>query len=187
MPILGITASSILKVTLSPSYESIATVTGNGSATSLTFSSISGTYKHLQIRFIGRSLRNGVSDNLNIQFNGDSGSNYATHHLYSDGTSAGAGGAANATSIDASNAVRASGSSNTLVYGAGIIDIHDYASTTINKTVRIISGFDFNGSGRIALSSGFRNSTSAVTSITLQSDGNAFATGSTFALYGIKG
>ena len=169
------------------SYESIATLTGNGSATSLTFSSISGTYKHLQIRFLARSLRDGVSDNLNIQFNGDSGSNYATHNLNGNGATAGAGGTANVTYMDASNAVRASGSSNTLVYGAGIIDIHDYASTTINKTIRIISGWDLNGSGRIALSSGFRNSTSAVTSITLQSDGNAFATGSTFALYGIKG
>ncbi len=186
MPILGTVASQFSGKSFG-SYESIATLTGNGSATSLTFSSISGTYKHLQIRFLARSSRVGVSDNLNIQFNGDSGSNYATHNLNGDGATAGAGGAANVTYMDASNAVRASGSSNTLVYGAGIIDIHDYASTTINKTIRIISGFDFNGSGRIALSSGFRNSTSAVTSITLQSDGNAFATDSTFALYGIKG
>jgi len=159
----------------------------NTTTTTVTFSSIPSTYKHLQIRFLARSSRDGVSDNLNIQFNGDSGSNYATHNLNGNGATAGAGGAANVTSMDASNAVRASGSSNTLVYGAGIINIHDYASTTINKTIRIISGFDFNGSGRIALSSGFRNSTSAVTSITLQSDGSTFAVSSTFALYGMKG
>jgi hypothetical protein len=169
------------------SYESIATLTGDGTATSLTFSSIPSTYKHLQIRWIARSARVGVSDNLIIQFNGDTGANYANHRLSGNGTSATAGSTASTTQMVAFDSVRASGSSNTLSYGTGIIDIHDYASTTKNKTIRVLSGWDLNGSGVIALSSGFRNSTTAVTSITLESDGNAFATSSVFSLYGIKG
>jgi hypothetical protein len=171
-------------------FESIATVTAAGGETSLTFSSIPSTYKHLQIRFSARSTRTNSSpgsENLNLQFNGDTGANYALHFLRADGSSAFAGGQANASQININNAVIASGSSNTLVYSPGIIDINDYSATTKNKTVAALGGYDFNGSGRVALSSGFRNSTSAITSITLQIDGQQFASGSVFSLYGIKG
>lgn len=175
-----------------PAFESIATASGTGSSTEITFSSIPSTYQHLQIRYIARSVRNGLSDNLIIQFNNDTGTNYATHSLRVDGTttppSVIAAGDANGTEIFGWNAILASGSSNTLTYGVGVIDIHDYTSTTKNKTLRAFHGWDNNGSSRFALTSGFRNSTSAITSITLTTSGsNAFATSSTFALYGIKG
>ena len=53
MPILGILASSYPAV--STSYESIATVTvGSGGAANVEFTSIPGTYTHLQIRMLGR-------------------------------------------------------------------------------------------------------------------------------------
>lgn len=171
-------------------YESIATLTASGGETSLTFSSIPSTYKHLQIRFLARSARtNGLpgSENLNLQFNADTGANYAHHTLRADGSGVYAAGTADATQININNAVIASGSSNTLTYSTGIIDINDYSATNKNKTLAAIGGYDFNGSGRIAFSSGFRNSTSAITSIRLEIDGNQFASGSTFSLYGIKG
>jgi hypothetical protein len=166
----------------------IQRVAGTGTS-SITFSSIPSTYKHLQIRWMARSLRVGVSDNLNIQFNSDTSTNYAPHYLAGDGASASAGSnGANYTQIDAFNSVRASGSSNTNTCGVGIIDIHDYASTTKNKTVRVFSGWDFNGTGYSVLSSGvWLNSSTAISSIILKSDGNNFATNSTFALYGMKG
>lgn len=159
-------------------FESIATVTGNGSATSLTFSSIPGTYQHLQIRGIARTTADTV---FYLRFNSDTGANYSRHSLYGDGATAASFGGGNETEI---GQIRASDTAER--YSGSIIDIHDYASTTKNKTVRIFTGCDFNGSGIVMLSSGAWRNTNAVTSITLRCD-TAFDSSSTFALYGIKG
>jgi hypothetical protein len=60
MPILGIIASS--KLTVSNSYESIATTTvGSGGSATVTFSSIPATYKHLQVRTLIRSAGSDAS------------------------------------------------------------------------------------------------------------------------------
>jgi hypothetical protein len=69
-----------------------------------------------------------------------------------------------------------------------VIDILDYANTSKYKTTRTLAGNDQNGAGLVGLYSGLYMSTSAISSIefTINGSGN-FATGSNFALYGIKG
>lgn len=163
-------------------YESIATATAAGGETSITFSSIAGTYASLQIR--GIMQRNTTNPmNLGFRFNSDTGTNYAHHWLYGDGSSVTATGTASANF--ASSSEMPSNTSNIL--GVFITDIHDYASTTKNKTIRTFGGYDKNGSGKAQLNSGLWMSTSAVTSVTLYFAGDALAAGSKFALYGIKG
>lgn len=178
MPILGVIASGISGNLYSASYESIATVTGNGSATSLTFSSISATYQHLQIRGIAKTASDTV---FYLRFNADTGSNYSRHSLYGNGTTAATLGDANMTEI---GQIRAS--TTTSIYSGSVIDILDYKDTNKYKTVRLLTGCDFNGSGIVMLSSGSWRNTNAITSITLRCD-TAFDSNSTFALYGIKG
>jgi hypothetical protein len=69
-----------------------------------------------------------------------------------------------------------------------IIDIHDYASTTRNKTVRSFEGSDNNGTGDVTLVSGLWLNTAAVTSATVSVLGGInYAAGTTISLYGIKG
>jgi hypothetical protein len=158
------------------SYESIASATPSGTGT-VTFSSIPGTYKSLQIRC---NIVYSSTSLVRFQYNSDTGSNYARHILYGDGSVAGADASASYTS----NAIiYVGGSTGTNV---GIVDIHDYASTTKYKTSRTFSGNDNNGSGYITLMSGLWMSTSAVTSIDILCSSN-FLSGTTFALYGIKG
>ena len=73
--------------------------------------------------------------------------------------------------------------------GVSIVDIHDYASSTKNTTVRSLVGWDSNNDvdgGYIRLTSGLFNNTASVTSISLVDLGGNFTTTSTFALYGIK-
>ena len=177
----GIIASSGGAAGGGASFESIATVNGNGSATTLTFSSIPSTYVALQIRGIANDA-NGF--NIALQFNGDTGSNYAYHRLLGNGSTASAAGLATQTSANYLGAC----ASATNIFAAYITDIHDYASTTKAKTIRTLHGADANGSGPVSLSSGLWTSTSAITSISIVNTGpNAFITGSTFALYGIKG
>ena len=168
------------------SYESIATATGTGSNSSITFSSIPATYKSLQIRAISRTNQAAEIDDFAIQFNSDTGSNYVRHLLFGNGS------VAEANQQTAQSRIvmgRGTGSlAAASVFGVSITDIHDYASATKNKTTCTINGYDLNGTGLIYLQSGLWLSTSAITSITLFSTSTSnFQTGSTFALYGIKG
>lgn len=159
----------------------IQRVAGTGSSGSITFSSIPQTYQHIQIRALANTNA-GANAYLMLQVNGDTGSNYANHGLYGDGSSAFAYGNASDTKITQNLIFNSSTS-----HGVQIIDIHDYANTSKYKTTRTMSGDDLNGSGRIYLTSGLWMSTSAVTSITLYSTSGSFTTSSTFALYGFTG
>lgn len=166
------------------SYESIATVTPNGSG--VTFSSIPQGYKHLQIRALVRTSRNdATTDVLTFTFNGDGANNYATHGLVGNGSSASAYGyIPYATPIYLDGIPSSTAAANT--FGVAVIDILDYTNTNKYKTVRGLGGADYNGSGQIRLVSGVWLSTTAVTSITFGSVGS-YLTNSSFALYGIKG
>jgi hypothetical protein len=182
-PILGIFASSMLGV---GDFESIATATPAGSST-FTFASIPGTYKHLQIRYASRDARAIGINSFNMNFNGDTGSNYMRGHiLFGTGATAGASaGTTSFTSILAGYEAAASATAN--IFGAGVIDVLDYANTNKNKTIRNLCGTDLNGSGEVDFMSGFWINTTAITSITFTTGTSAnWSTGSTFALYGVK-
>jgi len=171
------------------SFESIATFTASGGETSTTFSSIASTYKHLQIRGIYRdTTTGGFSKQLGLRFNGDTGSSYPYHALVGDGNTVYTIG--NSAQTQLYTAFSGTDSSMTAnCFGASIIDIIDYASTTKNKTMRHFGGVEDNVNStnrRLGISSGFWISTSVVTSITLI-PASAFAAGSIYSLYGIKG
>lgn len=161
----------------------IQRVAGTGS--SITFSSIPQTYSSLQIRAISRTNQASEIDDFAIQFNADTGSNYVRHLLFGNGSVAEAN---NQTAQSRIVVGRGTGSSATAsVFGVSITDIHDYTSTTKNKTTRTFNGYDLNATGLVYLQSGLWLSTSAITSITLFSTSSStFQTGTTFALYGMK-
>jgi hypothetical protein len=185
-PILGIIASqNYPRVT--NSYESIATVTvGSGGSSSVTFSSIPSTYQHLQVRCLARSNRASTRDALSIRTNGNT-ADYSYHNLYGNGATV----TSQFTDVEPEIAFNdiAGDSATSGVFGAMIIDVLDYASTTKIKTIRGLGGSDNNGSGIVALNSGaYYTNTNAITSITLLSyGGTALNEYSSFALYGIEG
>lgn len=185
-PILGIMASAQQGSSLN-SYESIATVTvGSGGATDVTFSSIPSTYKHLQIRVMAKNSytsANGVY-NMYTVLNADTGSNYARHLLQGDGSSVTA--VASTTQTKAYTGLFASGS--TTSFAVAVIDILDYANTNKYKTIRSLTGADFNGSGEVWFQSSLWQNTNAINSIKFTSEsGYNVGQYSSFALYGIKG
>lgn len=167
------------------SYESIATVTGTGSSATITFSSIPSTYTSLQVRILGRTTSAQTNVAMYITYN-SSTSGYANHQLGGDGATASTNVDISGSSMIIYNAVTGASATSGMM-GVGIIDIHDYASTTRNKTFRAMSGNDRNGSGEIWLTSGFLNNTAALSSITLSLGGYNWATTSVVSLYGIKG
>lgn len=187
MNILGIIASS--KLAAAGDFESIATVSvGSGGSSTVTFSSIPSTYSHLQVRLLARSGRSGGSSGgLYLQFN--STFLTATHQIRGNGSTVSAQGFSGGLDNQYLFICVPGTSAGAGIFGAGIVDILDYANTNKNKTVRILSGDDLNGSGAIQMNSGFLNSTSAITSLTFGSvDGvGNIPEYSHFALYGIKG
>ena len=175
------------------SYESISTVTvGAGGQSSIAFTSIPNTYKHLQLRFSIQSNRGTYgTDDLTLRVNSDSGSNYAWHQLLGNGSTTLVYALASQTSIELNNALGTGVSS---TQGAAVVDFLDYANTSKNKTIRTLSGTDINGliasfGGRVGLQSGlWMNSGTAISSITLTPiSGTLFNQNSKAALYGIKG
>lgn len=173
------------------SFESIATFTSDGGNAYIVFSSIPQTYKSLQLRWIARNNQGSdsgsVAEVIQLRLNDLAASDHAAHYITGNGTTVTAtNSGANASTIDLKNGLaRNLALSNT--YAVGILDIHDYSSTTKNKTIRAITGLDQNTSGgSISLNSGAWFSTTAVTSIGLYSN-NAFTFAGSFALYGIKG
>jgi len=184
-PMLGIMASSISgSKAVTNSYESIATATGTGSSGVITFSSIPSTYKHLEIRAIGRNT--GASNEaIYLRFNGDTGANYSLHFLRGNGTDVVASAQINYNQAGLYWAMGMPFASNT--FGPNVTSILDYADTNKYKTIRALDGFDGNGSGAIEIISGLWRSTSAITSITLTANsGVSFTQYTQFALYGIK-
>lgn len=186
-PILGILASS--GAVAGGSYESIATVSvGSGGQSTIEFTSIPSTYKHLQIRALAKNANTGsVNGTYRVRFNSDSGSNYTYHNLMGDGSSASADGGANTSYIYLYVMAGSSGSVNASTFGVSVMDILDYATTTKNKTLRFLGGQDYNGGGTLTLGSGLWRDTSAISSISFTIDGGHNYTQYTqFALYGIK-
>lgn len=173
------------------SYESIQTVTvGGGGAGSISFTSIPSTYKHLQIRSLARTSSGNYDTSLIHRLNGDSTyTNYFGRHLlYGDGSSAASFANNSSAFTGATIGSTAGGLTASNVFGANVLDILDYQNTNKNTTLRLLGGIDTNTSGSVLLGSSLWLNTAAVTSITIVTyDGGSFVSGSSFALYGIKG
>lgn len=195
MPIIGTIASSTRQGLSTNSYESIATVTvGSGGASDITFSSIPGTYTHLQIRGISCGTRADYRiGEAEITFNSDTGANYACHDMYGNGSTVTTTGLSSRSNIRIAPGTLGGNAGGTAFFGAIIIDILDYANTNKYKTMRSLSGVDINGdyagvAGRLGVTSGLWQNTNAITSIKFTPTGaSPFVQYTTFALYGVKG
>lgn len=175
---LGVAAPAI------GNFDSIQTYTvAAGGQSSITFSSIPSTYKHLQIRYIARGSS---SDNVfYIQYNSDATSgNYANHILYGDGTSTASTGSL--TELGTTYVSIANSSRLASTFAAGIVDILDYTNTNKYKTQRSLTGREDNSAGIAIFASGLWKNTAAISSITCVPISGNFAQYSHFALYGIK-
>lgn len=174
---LGVTPSTT-------SYESIASVTvGSGGTATVTFSSIPSTYTHLEVRAL-YGTSSATSSNL-LRLNNDTGSNYARHYIVGSGSAASASAAATQTAGWFSDW---GPGGVTTSPGAAVMQILDYTNTNKYKTVRILNGYDGNGSGYIGLYSALWQSTTAVNRIDILAPTSGTITQySSFALYGIKG
>lgn len=175
-------------------YELIQTQELSSEQASIVFdvSSYASTYKHLQIRAVGRTNRSTAdSDPVIMQFNSDAGSNYSRHALgaydYNGSGTYYSNSAVSQSSIYVTDsfAVNASTSG---AYGAVVIDIVDAFSSNKYTTVRCMGGLHGGLWKEVAMKSGSWLSTSPVSTIQLSPlIGTAFSQYSRFSIYGLKG
>jgi hypothetical protein len=171
---------------MAKTYEPIATTTVSGSSTStITFSSIPGTYTDLFI--VGNLGSETVNAFPYLQFNGDTGTNYSLTQLYGNGTSAVSSRVSSSAQLFNSDISVKQGAINSNV----LYHIMNYSNATTYKTSlarqNTVDAGDYNGS--LAAVGLWRN-TAAITSVSIKltrgSTAYNFTSGSTFSLYAIK-
>lgn len=156
-------------------YTALRTTTLTSSAATVTLD-LTGITGYTDLVLVCNVIYDTTTANVQLYYNGDTGSNYSTTILAGNGSGV--------------TSTRFSSQSNgwlTDYYGGTanepftkIIHIMNYANTTTYKT-----GICRNSSGREAMAGvGLWRSTAAITSLTLKQGGN-FLSGSTFTVYGV--
>jgi hypothetical protein len=155
-----------------PTYTALANITLGSSAATVTFGSIPATYRDL-IVVINFGTTASVGD-VGIRFNGDTGTNYTYVEAFGSGSSTG--------SSAGSRSYNVIGYLTSVTRIATIAQIMDYSATDKHKTT-LTRENDAAGTLRM-LATRWAN-TAAVTSLSIITQTNTFATGSTFSLYGV--
>lgn len=169
--------------------ELIATITGTGSSATLTFTSIPQTYQSLQVRGITKNTNSGnLNVYVDVKVNGAGGTSYANHDLYGDGSAVYASGAGSEATMN--RLMRTLGGNVASIMAPVVIDFHDYASTSNNKTVRSFAGYDSNntsGSDVRLGSAVYLSTANPISSISFTTGSGSWSTSTVLKLYGFRG
>ena len=161
-------------------YTPIATTTLSSTQTTVTFSSISGSYTDLILVAVMKTT--GANYQPILRYNSDSGSNYSSTTVWGNGSTAGTNRHTNQNGIYANPG---SGIGTAGEFMPWIINIMNYSNTTTYKT----SVERFNNTPSVVNAGvGLWRNTAAITSVSLvaEAGSNDFQIGSTFTLYGVK-
>jgi hypothetical protein len=160
-------------------YVPLANVTIGSGVSSVTFSSISQSYRDLV--FIGQTGNTGTTGFGGV-FNGDTGSNYVYVYSGGNGSNFGSGAASNQAVANFGANSWSTGSLD-LTY---IIHLMDYSTTDKHKN--FISRVDGRSStSNVTMNTGRWANTSAITSVQIRGLGTSqFVAGSTFSLFGVS-
>jgi len=150
-------------------YTPIATTTLGSAAASYTFSSIPSTYTDLVLVI----NPNSYVENMNYQFNGDTGTNYSNTFIFGIGSTTYSTRGTNRTSI-----------SGTISGGWEIVryNIMNYANTTTYKSV--LNRMD-DAAYATGANAGVWRSTAAINSIKVNAGSGNLPSGTMLTLYGI--
>ena len=151
----------------------LANLTLSAAQASISLTSISGSYRDLRI--ICRTTSTTAGGGY-IRFNSDSGSNYSSVWAFSSGGSTGSN-STSGTSFSMFGMLN--GNANT-----DIFEILDYSATDKHKTM--LNRYDSPQADGTYMIADRWASTSAITSIVFTATTGNFASGSTFALYGVS-
>lgn len=156
-------------------YTPIATTTLGSSQSTVTFSSISGSYTDLVLVATTKST---TGNNTRMTFNNDASSIYSNTSVGGTGSSVVSRRDSGVTYIR----LDWDGYNQTTEFNVHTVNIQNYSNTATNKTALTRSGSAPTGVDAII---GLYRSTSAITRLDVIASTGSFDTGSTFSLYGI--
>ena len=164
---------------MTATYDCIATTTLGSALSTISFTSISGSYTDLVLVFVGAQTNNAQGD-LQFRFNSDTGSNYSRTILSGNGTTASSNRSSSVTFFRG----EATSYPDTVDGGTvQILQLMNYSNTTTYKTVLFRGNSAASGTDATV---GLWRSTSAITAIECYIDTGTLKSGSMFTLYGIK-
>lgn len=168
-------------------FDSIASVTLGSSASSISISSIPGSYTDLKAYFVFKSTGNASTNNIPVlRLNGVSTANYNTTYM-----SSGAASRTGGTNNDKNGLWTGAGSytANSTNWFFAEYNIMDYASARLKLIDARFSGAQTGGANQesTVLNGLNKTLTAAVTSISISDAifGNNYAAGTTLSLFGI--
>jgi hypothetical protein len=170
------------------SMELISTQILGTAASSVTFSSIPQTYKHLQLRMTVRNTSASTTGTVYMNPNNIANTLVSYHYMYGNGSSVSSSyiGSGNVYSYSISDwtppANAPAGE-----FEALIVDLLDYTSTSKNKVSRTMAGYVDTTTKIVVMNSQLARTTSAITSLVISEGVANFAVGSRFSLYGVLG
>jgi hypothetical protein len=180
MALLPAIASPMHGAVVPIAYSSLS----NNTTTVVTFSNIPQGYQDLMIvSYVRQYTAAGISFYLRLN-----GSSYTHNTVILSGNGTGAASSFQSGTDGYLQVGQAATSASTSgIFASNTVHILNYANTSIYKTYLSRSAQDLNGSGYAAARAGVALLTSGITSIDCAVDGlSAIASGSTFALYGIR-
>lgn len=161
-------------------YEPIATTTVSGFASTIDFTSISGTYTDLRLVFYMKMIT--TNSSIFLRVNGDTGANYSSNGYSVDIATAGV-----SVISSISNTQCFVGNGRNANWQYYTVDLMSYANTSIYKPMLSSSYVDLNGSGTANKIMSRWTNTAAITSVSIfPNTTSEIAGGSTATLYGIK-
>ena len=151
----------------------------------VTFSSIPATFTDLVLKMSARNSSASGPDISKIVFNSDTATNYSVVAATGDGTNVSAIIAGSLASMQVRNTNGSTSTTNT--FGDAQIYIPSYTSTT-SKQISQSNIIEDNGgaNAKVAALANLYRGTSAISSMTISSNGGSYAINSSFYLYGIK-
>lgn len=161
----------------SKTYKALAEITLSSQSSSITFNSIPQTYRDLVLVITGRSASSTLR--ARMRFNNDANSNYSYVRMAANGSTPEYATESSQQQIWLNWVTQAQ----ITIPSTIIINIMEYSAT--NKHKIVLNRSDVSTNGTEALSNRWA-SNSAITSINIITDGNNWAVGSTFCLYGIE-
>ena len=155
-------------------YDKIATTTLGSATSTVTFSSISGSYTDLVVIFDGNLSAAGT---CSLRNNNDSGNNYSQINMVGTGSSVVVQKTGNHNSHRIYDVFASSNARNTQIF-----NINNYSNTTTYKTT-LLRGSD--SSGEVGATISLWRSTAAINRLDFVNGAGTWSAGSTFTIYGI--
>lgn len=162
---------------MATTYEPIATATGNGSSSSITFSSIPQTYTDLIVSVVFQSTS---GDYIDFQLNNDTSGSYSFTQLYGAGGSPGGAANTNQTAVIWESTPTSPEIANSTIH------FLDYSNSTTYKPFLIRSNITTGNTVRSI--SGLWRNTSAISTLKIYTNGGGtpWTSATKITLYGIK-